>query len=400
MAQRKLFIKGNSTNTAENDEESGEDKYSAILTKWQDKLDSIFLTQMNNEPKLLEYMEERMCFLDEVRQHLSGFPLRPHPENNGIVPSSVKSRDARELNKMKGILNSHFIDLRTFRRTQLDKLVEHAQKSRDSDITSFFDDIHELGHPNNADSAGFSTSSSDENQPSTSERCKPRRVRTWNIGNIEAHQNDIIRRHTTVPKVSGSQQQIGGSVSEQQDSAQQIDERLRKLSLNANSKSRRAATELVRENVSLRMENDRLRSENALQGIHLAALRVRKTALETTEKLESLRQRQEELQTKSQEFKKEYEKRLNELKRREQELEDKEVELKERERQCGKENFSFEMGDMDSVNSSGISRDTSFRSGAAIFNSSPTIPIQTSRSSNDVTVPKHLAETKEKRGKK
>lgn len=72
-------------------------------------------------------------------------------------------------------------------------VVEYAQKSRDSDLTSFFDDLYEIGHPNNADSAGFSTSSSDENQPSTSDKsCRPRRVRTWNIGSIEAHQSTFF----------------------------------------------------------------------------------------------------------------------------------------------------------------------------------------------------------------
>lgn len=237
---------------------------------------------------------------------------------------------------MKTILNSHFFDLRSVRRSQLDKLIEYAQKSRDSDLTSFFDDLHEISHPNNGDSATLS-SSSDDSRPSTS---RPRRVRTWNMGNLQDHQNDIIRRHTTVPKVH---QQTSTSVAgDQQDSLdQQIGERLRKLSvsssgqtigyqafkLSANSKARRAATELIRENVSLRLENDRLRSENALHRIHLAALRSKKTAFETTEKLEALRQKKEEVQSKELAFKKEYEKRLKELEAREQELNQKEVSI-------------------------------------------------------------------------
>jgi hypothetical protein len=121
-------------------------------------------------------MEERMRFLDKVRSHLTTFPVRPHLDNKASI--SIKSRDARELIKMKAILNSHFADLRSFRRNQLDKLVEQAQKSRDSDLSSFFDDLYELGHPNSGESTAFS--SSDENQPSTSEySCRPRRVRTW-----------------------------------------------------------------------------------------------------------------------------------------------------------------------------------------------------------------------------
>lgn len=180
MAKQKLFVKGSNQTPTENDEEeTEEEKYNNQLTKWQDKLDSIFLTQMNNEPKLLEYMNERMEFLDQVRNHLTSFPLRPQLNNKTVAPSVVKSRDAREMSKMKTILNSHFSDLRTFRRTQLDKLIEQAQKSRDSDLVSFFDDLHEIGHPNSGESTAFS-SSSDENQPSTSERCcRPRRVQTW-----------------------------------------------------------------------------------------------------------------------------------------------------------------------------------------------------------------------------
>lgn len=154
------------------------------------------VTQMNSEPKLLKYMEERMEFLDQIRVHLTTFPLRPPSENNGAVSSStVKSRNARELAKMKTILNGHFYDLRSFRRNQLDRLIEQAQKSRDDDLTSFFDDLHEIGHPNNGDPATFS-SSSDENQPSTSERsCRPRRVQTWIGSKAETHQcmfNSII----------------------------------------------------------------------------------------------------------------------------------------------------------------------------------------------------------------
>lgn len=115
MANRKLFVKGNVQSSAENDEEeSEEEKYNALLVKWQDKLDSIFrrfndqkrfdehhflVNQMNGESKLLQYMEERMQFLDEVRKHLIGFPFRPHLESQN-VPSTVKSRDARELNKV------------------------------------------------------------------------------------------------------------------------------------------------------------------------------------------------------------------------------------------------------------------------------------------------------------
>lgn len=69
---------------------------------------NVLVKQMNHESKLAEYIEERMLFLDQVRKHLSGFPLRPHLESHSAIPSSstAKSRDLRELNKVEKTINT------------------------------------------------------------------------------------------------------------------------------------------------------------------------------------------------------------------------------------------------------------------------------------------------------
>jgi len=185
------------------------------------------------------------------------------------------------------------------------------------------------------------------------------------------------------------------------------------LPLKLNTRTRRAATALINENVTLRLENDRLRNENALQTVHLAALKARKTPFtETTDKLESLRQKQREIQSAEQSFKMECEKRLEDLRLREQELSRWETDLKTREAVLPAEPDRVTVGS--SLPSSPLSRDTSFRSGAAILDQRPSVsplkqPTQcrpgstTSLPKSDV-VPKHLAtksETKaERNGRK
>lgn len=156
-------------------------------------------------------------------------------------------------------------------------MVEAAQRSRDSDIPSYVDELHELAHPDDADSVTFS-SSSDENTPSTSERCrKPRRVRTYH-GTEDAQQGTgsgsnaysaegSVRRHTTVPQMPDDCTTSSSATCSPAAAAaldRQVDQELRRWPLKGSVKSRRAATELIKENVRLRLENDQLRDENAL----------------------------------------------------------------------------------------------------------------------------------------
>ncbi|KAI6203445.1 DH domain-containing protein [Aphelenchoides besseyi] len=394
LSNRKMKIEGKlGQNVDRNTEVSEESKYNEELQKWEDRLDEIFLSRINKESKLKLYMEERMAFMDDLRSHLLNFPNSTNFDFN-----SSSSSKTRELTKMKTLLNTHFCDLRAFRRTALDKLVERAQKFRDSDISSFFDDLQELYHPNSSDSTALSSSSNDENpeKPSTSANCrKPRRSKTWNYGNAESiYQKEGVRRHTTMPKM---QSFAHHPLIEEDGEDVRLDKQLQRLPVNLNSKTRRVATEIILENLRLRDQNDQLREENARNAMHLAAIRARKTPFaETTEKLESLRQKQEEVQNKEVTFRRECEKRLDELRQWEEELRSRENELVERTQTLNDERS----GPPDSANSSGISRDTSFRGGAVILDqrqSSPSTTMNKPQNSVEKTVPKHLAESKPKR---
>ena len=106
--------------------------------------------------------------------------------------------------QMQTFLKNHFAELRSHRRAELDKrktsarrstpmlqlnfsVVEQAQKCRDSDVCSFFNNLQELNHPSSSES----TSSADD-EASTSRARKPRRVRTWNLGNAHTQSRRAV----------------------------------------------------------------------------------------------------------------------------------------------------------------------------------------------------------------
>jgi hypothetical protein len=296
--------------------------FNTALTKWQKALDALFSERMEKETQLESYILERMKFFDAVRSHLKKFPSRQSQEP--IPGSSGKTRENREVEKMKVVLRARFHDLRRHRRSTLDKLVETAEKARDSDLMSYFDDVYELQHPEGSDSLGSSGTSSEENEEAVRLN-KPRRARTYH-GAADA-QPKSIRRHTTVPKFGPFDNENDAKAYEEQ-----LELELQRLPLRVGTQARKAATSLVKENVALRIENNQLRSENALQDLHIASLKSRKTPLvETAEKLESLRQKQEEIQLREREFKQECERRLQQLRQKEEELENREAALKEKE---------------------------------------------------------------------
>ncbi|CAD5206249.1 unnamed protein product [Bursaphelenchus okinawaensis] len=387
-ASRLMFVEGSRSSTSQ-DNSNEESQYTEDLDKWHNELDKLYADRKNRDSKLEEYMEEHMQFLDGIREHVSKFPVRPTIENGS---NSVRQKEMKEIVKMKNLLKAKFADLRTHRRAKFDKLIERAEKARDSDLPSYYDEVYELSHPGGFESATFS--SSDENSPSTSERCrKPRRVRTYHGEEDSKHQN--VRRHTTVPHVYDNEDET--------EAEKLIDQEIMRLPLKVNQKSRKAATDLIRENIRLRLENDRLRDENALTNIHLTALKARKNPFaETAEKLESLRQKQEEVQNKEVLFKKEYEKRMDALKMMEEELKAKEAELRQRELEMANNNQSFSSLPTESPASPiaesprpDLNRETSFRLGAAILdNHKPTMIPRSTQSATDV-VPRHLASKSE-----
>ncbi|KAH7728457.1 Dbl domain containing protein [Aphelenchoides avenae] len=371
--------------------------FNAALLKWQKELDAIFGDRMDKESQLQDYMLERMKFFDAVRVHLKKFPKRAAPD---APVASVKHKDSREVEKMKTLLRNRFQDLRKHRRSTLDKLVEMADKARDSDLVSFFDDFYELSHAEGSDSFGSSATSSEESDEVVRNN-KPRRVRTYH-GAADAHPKGI-RRHTTVPKL-GSQSYVTDEDAETFD--EQVDMEVQRLPLRTGTQARKAATLLIKENVALRIENNKLRSENALQDLHLASLKARKTPLvETAEKLESLRQKQEEIQQRERDFKQECERRLQELRLKEEDLERREASLRSREAQLA--GTATSNGDATASHRPlSTSRVTTFRSGSAL-NEMQHSPVRGSsameKSVSTSAMPRHLAvktETKQDRRKK
>uniref|UniRef100_A0A914P505 Uncharacterized protein n=1 Tax=Panagrolaimus davidi TaxID=227884 RepID=A0A914P505_9BILA len=255
--------------------------------------------------------------------------------------------EARNTVVIKNFVQQKFLELRETRRSGLDSLVERAEKARDYDLQSFFDDLHDLtiAVSSSSESSGTdggvetSTTSNSEDEPTSSSPLsskgkKPRRVRTYHGSTADSSQprggtkEGSLRRHTTVPKFGES----GVIRSDEDDEEEQIDESLRKLPLSMPNRARKAATALIYENVNLRIENNKLKSENALQEMHISSLKSRKTAgIETEEKLESLRQKQEEIQARERKLKQDQENFKNEMRRKADDLDAREEKMKRRE---------------------------------------------------------------------
>lgn len=156
-----------------------------------------------------------------------------------------------------------------YRRKKLDELTELAQKARDNDLISYFDDLHELSHPtSSSDNAvnGDESSSSSDYTDETSGSNKPRRVKTYH-GQIDSQHRGSIRRHTTVPKMKAAKLEANTTIFETDDEEEleeQIAKEVNDLPLTMPTKSRKAATSLIEENVKLRMENNKFKSEIAM----------------------------------------------------------------------------------------------------------------------------------------
>ncbi|KAL3093076.1 hypothetical protein niasHT_022526 [Heterodera trifolii] len=307
-----------------------EKEYQTKMDNWQRELEKIFAAY-SEDSLLANYFECRMTFFDSVRSHLCRCPMRT------FLPceeQQQKQRIAeREKERLSALLKAKFDELARKRNGALANLVERAQRARDADLPSFFDDLYDLGAAGDTPSQSSSgsddqfnqivgSSDSCENQTKIAEgggKKKPRRVRTYH-GHESAEQKSLsgssassaggvhpIRRHTTVP--AG-----GHHVESSEEEDGEMDNEIRKLPQKMNPLSRKAATEIIRDNVRLRSQNDRLKKESALKDLQLVSLRSRKSPSgETPERLESLRQKQEELQAEKKAF-------LTECKRREEEF--------------------------------------------------------------------------------
>uniref|UniRef100_A0AC35FX36 DH domain-containing protein n=1 Tax=Panagrolaimus sp. PS1159 TaxID=55785 RepID=A0AC35FX36_9BILA len=334
--------------TLQKHEEFNEEPHNSKIQEWQESLQILFDERKQKEELLRDYMVGRMKFFDEVRAHFKKFPIRSITASTSTLPvagSFIERRETRDLEKIKNFVQQKFLELRETRRSGLDSLVERAEKARDYDLQSFFDDLHDLtiAISSSSESSGTdggvetSTTSNSEDEPTSSSPLsskgkKPRRVRTYHGSTADSSsprgKEGSLRRHTTVPKLGES----GVIRSDEDDEEEQIDESLRKLPLSMPNRARKAATALICENVNLRIENNKLKSENALQEMHISSLKSRKTAgVETEEKLESLRQKQEEIQARERKLKQDQENFKDEMRRKADDLDAREEKMKRRE---------------------------------------------------------------------
>uniref|UniRef100_A0A915D3P0 PH domain-containing protein n=1 Tax=Ditylenchus dipsaci TaxID=166011 RepID=A0A915D3P0_9BILA len=327
------------------DTDPDETAYNENISKWQKRLEILFNERMKQEEQLKDYFDERMKFFDSIRRHLKNFPAKTPKSDSALVPSTAKVRENRDIERLKSVLQTS--------RSTLDQLIETSQKARDSDLASFFDDLFELGQGGQPSSSSNDSSAnySDENEENNGNKKranKPRRARTYHGTADSQSSSSSTRRHTTVPKV-GSEDLPSGE--EDASFNDQVDEDIRKLPLRVGSKARKAATDLIRENVSMRIENNKLRKEIALQDLHIASLRAQR------------KPRQER------DFKMEYEKRMDNLKARQEQLDNLETALKQREAQMETMSSTFTMtSDTNSKPLSSTMRGKmpTFRSGSAI----------------------------------
>lgn len=82
-----------------------------------------------------------MTFFDSVRAHLRKCPLRLFSAGE----DQQKRVAERERERLSLLLKAKFRELGEKRNSALAKLVDRAQRARDADLPSFFDDLYDLG---------------------------------------------------------------------------------------------------------------------------------------------------------------------------------------------------------------------------------------------------------------
>ncbi|ULU14385.1 hypothetical protein L3Y34_016712 [Caenorhabditis briggsae] len=290
--------------------------------KWLKKLEELFDSRLPEEEALARYLESRLTFFDDVREHVSKLPFKSRSDISNRIREAVKAR---------------FRELRRVRVIPLNRLVERMSESRDADLWSYFDE--------KADASDVLEKSSDLSEDSDSgdsavARTKPRRIQTFHgtsqpqgSNGVSESKNNGIRRHTTVPRMNsdgGSQPATSSSATDRapidevdldEDDASTAQtssarggldtENDRKtygamiadLPIRQTMRARRASTKLIKEVIALRRENHLLRNDNALTKSRCALLeRVRgggammsSTATAVDESMEMLRRKEKEI---------------------------------------------------------------------------------------------------------
>ncbi|CAL2027515.1 unnamed protein product [Caenorhabditis brenneri] len=295
--------------------------------KWLKRLEELFDSRLPEEEALARYLETRLNFFDDVREHVSKLPFKSRTDISNRIREAVKSR---------------FRELRRVRTIPLNRLVERMSESRDADLWSYFDE--------KADAADVLEKSSDLSEDSDNSGdsgagggrgAKPRRIQTFHgtsqpqgSNGVTETKNNGIRRHTTVPRMNsdgGSPATSSSATDRVQLDELEVDEedaptnqmstsaRLRgndaeidrktygemiaDLPIRQTMRARRASTKLIKEVIALRRENHLLRNDNALTKSRCALLeRVRgggammsSTASAVDESMEMLRKKEKEI---------------------------------------------------------------------------------------------------------
>ncbi|PIC54812.1 hypothetical protein B9Z55_003908 [Caenorhabditis nigoni] len=290
--------------------------------KWLKKLEELFDSRLPEEEALARYLESRLTFFDDVREHVSKLPFKSRSDISNRIREAVKAR---------------FRELRRVRVIPLNRLVERMSESRDADLWSYFDE--------KADASDVLEKSSDLSEDSDSgdsavARTKPRRIQTFHgtsqpqgSNGVSESKNNGIRRHTTVPRMNsdgGSQPATSSSATDRvpidevdldeddASTAQTSSARggldtendrktygamIAELPIRQTMRARRASTKLIKEVIALRRENHLLRNDNALTKSRCALLeRVRgggammsSTATAVDESMEMLRRKEKEI---------------------------------------------------------------------------------------------------------
>ncbi|CTQ86344.1 DH domain-containing protein [Caenorhabditis elegans] len=304
--------------------------------KWLKELEAIFDTRLPEEEALAKYLETRLEFFDNVREHVSNLPFKTRTDISNRIREAVKGR---------------FRELRRARVIPLNRLVERITESRDADLWSYFDEKADAADV--LEKSSDLSEDSDNSGDSAARGAKPRRIQTFHGtsqqpgssnggGAIESilSENNGIRRHTTVPRMnsdggSGSSSSAaaaaGSSTTDRipipddvafdeenisasaQGSARgrgdsELDrktygEMLSDLPIRQTMRARRASTNLIKEVISLRKENHLLKNDNALTKSRCALLeRVRgggammtSTATAVDDSMEMLRKKEKEI---------------------------------------------------------------------------------------------------------
>uniref|UniRef100_A0A914XD82 Uncharacterized protein n=1 Tax=Plectus sambesii TaxID=2011161 RepID=A0A914XD82_9BILA len=135
----------------------------AEIAKWMEEMTALFTTRGVEEHKLKEYMIRRMEWFDQVRRHLKAYPCRSKAD----VPERIKL-----------LVRDKFRELRASRRTALTECVKLAQKTRDDDLPSFFDDAFDAGAE--VDWSASDNSDAEDARDTRPTRAKlPRRIQTF-----------------------------------------------------------------------------------------------------------------------------------------------------------------------------------------------------------------------------